>query len=127
MLREISPRYVRQIKGESKRRWFVDDYFDLLIWVNKNNEIIGFQLCYDKLGDQRALTWRKGSGYMHHHVDEGEGRPGKKKATPILDRVDRHFEREVIADAFKKESLKVEANVSTFIYERILQYPSHTV
>jgi len=26
--------YVRQVKGEPKRRWFSDDYFDLIVWVD---------------------------------------------------------------------------------------------
>ena len=81
MLRELSN--VRQAREEPRRRWFADDYFDLMVWVGKNGEFIGFQLCYDKSGDEHALTWHKKTGFNHHRVDSGElQRP--YKATPIL-------------------------------------------
>ncbi len=35
--------HVRQIKHDPKRRWFSDDYFDLIVWIGKRGEIIGFQ------------------------------------------------------------------------------------
>jgi hypothetical protein len=82
MLREV--RKVRQIKGESRRRWFDDDYFDLIVWFGEEDEIVGFQLCYDRRGEQKAFTWQQEFGYMHHRVDQGEDKPGKLKATPIL-------------------------------------------
>ena len=56
-------RRVRQIKNEPRRRWFSDDYFDLIVWLGNGHEIIGFQLCYDKFGIERALSWKKGEGY----------------------------------------------------------------
>lgn len=42
MLREKE--YVRQIKGEPRRRWFYDDFFDLIVWYGTDDSIIGFQL-----------------------------------------------------------------------------------
>ena len=39
---------VRQREEEGIRRWFFDDYFDLIIWYDNNHQIEGFQLCYDK-------------------------------------------------------------------------------
>ena len=81
MLRELTN--VRQVLKESRRRWFADDYFDLIVWVGERGEFIGFQLCYDKSGDEHALTWHKKTGFSHHRVDSGETqRP--YKATPIL-------------------------------------------
>ena len=73
---------VRQIEGESKRRWFSDDYFDLIVWFDEQDEITGFQLCYDIHHVQRAVTWQKDSGFSHHKIDDGENRPGKAKASP---------------------------------------------
>jgi len=55
MLTEI--RNARQVEGEGFRRWFTDDYFDLIVWYGDQNAMIGFQLCYDKQGKERALTW----------------------------------------------------------------------
>ncbi|MCH7756306.1 hypothetical protein IH970_14450 [candidate division KSB1 bacterium] len=46
MLKEIQT--ARQIEGEPKRRWFSNRFFDLIVWFKKNdNEITGFQLCYN--------------------------------------------------------------------------------
>jgi len=78
-MREINSEYVRQKKGEPHRRWFADEYFDLLVWEDETGEIVGFELSYDKNRDQRALTWEKQKGYHHFKVDDGESRPGKFK------------------------------------------------
>ena len=87
---------VRQIDGEPRRRWFWNDYFDIIVWFSDDNEIIGFQLCYDKSKRQRVLTWNKGTGYSHDKIDDGEGDPGKPKGTPIL-MADGIFEKEKIS------------------------------
>jgi hypothetical protein len=80
-LRELAN--VRQPLQEPGRRWFGDDYFDLIVWVGDKGEFVGFQLCYDKSSDEHALTWHQKTGFTHHRVDSGElQRP--YKATPIL-------------------------------------------
>ena len=83
MLREVQN--VRQVPGEQPRRWFEDDRFDLILWLDAAGAIVGVQLCYDKdVGKERALTWRKGRGFSHQRVDDGEHQPGTFKMTPIL-------------------------------------------
>jgi|SRR5208283_1134749 hypothetical protein len=79
----IECKKVQQIRGEPRRRWFFDDFFDLIVWFSKENFILGFQLCYDMAGNQRALTWKRPDAYFHQRIDDGERRPGKHKATPI--------------------------------------------
>lgn len=71
MLREIyNP---KQYSGEGFRRWFTDDYFDLIVWYKNDRKTIdGFQLCYDKEHKERALTWRSSGSYVHTGVDDGE-------------------------------------------------------
>jgi hypothetical protein len=120
MLREFPN--VRQIDGESKRRWFSDEYFDLIVWLDEKEDIVGFQLCYDIFKSQHALTWRKESGFTHHRVDDGENRPGKLKASPVLVS-DGYFEYKEIAEKFKIASPSIEARISTFVYEKLLRYP----
>ena len=80
MLSEIND--VKQIENEGYRRWFSDNYFDLIIWYG-DEKIIGFQLCYDKQGSERSLTWIKNRGFSHNKIDDGE-KPGHTKMTPIL-------------------------------------------
>ena len=82
MLREI--KRVRQSPGEPRRRWWQDAYFDLNVWYDDAGAIIGFQLCYDRLEDERALTVLPGKKLTHHRVDSGEGRASRAKGIPIL-------------------------------------------
>ena len=112
---------IRQIKGEPKRRWFSDDFFDLIVWYSKENFILGFQLCYDMAGNQRALTWKRPDAYFHQRIDDGESRPGKHKSTPILV-PDGRFDRKVIAAKFQKESITIEPEISKFIFNILTAY-----
>ena len=82
MLREIVP--TRQIPDEPRRVWFTDEVMDLIIWYADDASVLGFQLCDDKGSDEHALTWLRGKGYSYERVDDGEGRPGRYKMTPVL-------------------------------------------
>lgn len=119
MLREI--KHVRHIENEERRRWFSDDFFDLVVWIDAKDEIVGFQLCYDKARNQRAVTWHSESGFTHDRIDDGETKPGKFKATPILV-ADGIFEHRRIAHLFNVARGKIENTLSSFIYEKILTY-----
>ncbi len=72
MLREI--RRVRQVEGEAHRRWFSSSRLDLFVWYGASEAPVGFQLCYDKDGWERALTWNAPDRFSHEVVDDGEGR-----------------------------------------------------
>ncbi|MGE5626111.1 MAG: hypothetical protein ACM3ZT_11255 [Bacillota bacterium] len=121
MLREIAD--VRQIDGEPLRRWFTDEHFDLVIWVNERRDIVGFQLCYDKTNSERALTWRADSGFSHNAVDSGEKPAGRYKATPIL-AADGAFEPESVAAKFLGQSGVLDSRSCDFIYLKLLEYPN---
>jgi hypothetical protein len=82
MLKEVVP--TRQVKGEPRRVWYLDDDMDLIVWYAEQGAIIGFQLTTDKRAQEHALTWFERKGFSHHRVDDGEGRPGRPKMSPIL-------------------------------------------
>jgi hypothetical protein len=82
MLKEV--KNVRQTEGEPRRRWFDDEYFDLIVWFDKDDSIWGFQLCYDREHKPRALTWTKRYGYKHAGIDDGEHSWGGSKSSPVL-------------------------------------------
>lgn len=65
------------------RRWFSDDYFDLIVWYDEVGKPTGFQLCYDKEGGERALTWLRDGGISHNRIDAGEDSP-YKNMSPVL-------------------------------------------
>jgi hypothetical protein len=118
MLREI--RDVKQVPGEPRRRWFSDENFDLIVWVDPEDQIIGFQLCYDKETKQKALTWLKDDGYQHSRIDDGDN-PGKMKASPVLE-TDGHFDREGIGRRFWENKGDVPEKIAGYVYDRILVY-----
>jgi predicted Zn finger-like uncharacterized protein len=82
-LREIAN--VRQVPGESPRRWFTSNDLDLILWLGPGGQPHGFQLCYGKReGNERAVTWWPARGLTHSTVDEGRREPHKVKGTPTL-------------------------------------------
>ncbi len=119
MLSEI--KHVRQIQGEGYRRWFSDKFFDLIIWYNDYGEIEGFQLCYDKSENERAVTWHKDSGFAHTGVDDGEDKIRLYKMTPILVS-DGVFDNEKIAKKFREESTEIDSNISAFVFGKLIMY-----
>jgi hypothetical protein len=119
MLKEC--KNVRQIKGDRKRRWFFNDYFDLIVWFDEDKEIFGFQLCYDIKRFERAFTWRKDIGYSHNRIDSGEYGGLNLKASPILVR-DGYFNKVDIDDRFLKESAEIDQKISNFVHQKIEAY-----
>jgi hypothetical protein len=72
VLREI--RNVDQKRSGHTKRWFQDDYFDLIVWIDGDRFIEEFQLCYGRetLGE-RVFEWRRGRGFQHLKRDEQYG------------------------------------------------------
>lgn len=101
------------------RRWFFDDEMDLLVWLD-GDRIHGFQLCYDKTGDQRALTWFSDRGFTHNRVDERDDKIGIFRGTALLVS-DGVLDSERVAARFKALSADIDADISAFVYEKILQ------
>jgi hypothetical protein len=110
---------VRQIEGEDRRRWFSDRHFDLIVWYDAEDHITGFQLCYDKTGQEHALTWKEGQGFFHQLVDDGENRAGRQKATPIL-LADGAFDQPRIAAQFRRESARMDQVAADFVFNKIM-------
>jgi hypothetical protein len=119
MLVEI--RNARQIPGEGFRRWFTDEYFDLIVWYDDRTKLVGFQLCYDKDGRERAVTWTREHGFQHNRIDAGEV-TGHAKMTPIV-MADGIFSRDPVADRFRSESAGIEDDIAAFVYETLKTYP----
>jgi hypothetical protein len=81
MLREIKK--TSQRRGEPKRRWFSGSEIDLYVWVNEDNEIVSYQLTYNKLHAEKALVWNVTEGFSHLGVDD-QLHPGKHPGSPLL-------------------------------------------
>ena len=121
MLKEY--KNVKQYPGEKKRKWFSDQFFDLILWMDNEKEIFGFQLCYDIYGNEHSLTWKKTGFYKHNKVDDGE-KPFSMSRTPILV-PDGIIPYKKIIDEFL-DRFPVEKGLNRdlllFVYDKILEY-----
>ena len=118
MLKEF--RNAKQHKGEPFRRLFSDDYFDLYVWLDQKENILGVQLCYDYQNDGRALTYIDGK-YSHNAIDDGEASP-LRNLSPILV-ADGVFPKEMISGRFEIESKKLPVDIAAYVKKAIEQFP----
>ena len=73
---------VRQRPEEGFRRWFSNNYFDLVFWYDRKDGVLdGLQFCYGKPHSEKAFTWES-STRSHHYVSEMH--KGSSQATGIL-------------------------------------------
>jgi hypothetical protein len=120
MLSEI--RNARQVAGEGFRRWFTDEYFDLIVWYGEDRRLVGFQLCYDKQDRERALTWTREHGFQHNRIDSGEV-PGHSKMTPIII-ADGAFSRDPVAERFRRASAHIDPEIASFVFDTVKGFPA---
>ncbi|TAK14632.1 MAG: hypothetical protein EPO32_01070 [Anaerolineae bacterium] len=116
MLREET---VRQNKGEPLRRWFADDYFDLILWEG-DEDFLQMQLCYDRSGDEHALVWTEKKGYLHFRVDEGELGSLKKASPMMVD--DGSFDGAKLRREFAARSRGLEPSVRRWVKRRLREF-----
>jgi len=111
----------RQVSDEYHTRLFTDNFFDLYVWAEHENDvIIGFRLCYDKQGCFRALTWDNENGFFHDQINEGDN-PGLLKQTPILT-PDGIFQKQNILTKFREESKEIDPHVRDFVILKLDEY-----
>ncbi len=117
MLAEIHP--VRQVAGEGYRRWFTDEDLDLIVWYEseEQQEIQGFQLCYDKQVLEHALTWRPEGGFTHHQVDAGES-AYSAKMSPTL-QADGHVDFRRINALFISHAKEIDPALVSFVTQEL--------
>jgi len=109
--------------GDLHRLWYSDDYFDLIIWQDSEDQINGFQLCYDKPGCERALTWTQDRGFLHTAIDGGESKPTANR-TPILV-ADGTFPVEQVRNEFTNRSALLPSAVRNLVVKRLEEYEIH--
>lgn len=121
MIAEIP--YVKNIENEPRRRWFADDDFDLIVWYDLRDRIVGFQLCYDKQKNQRAFTWKDPGSLRHDRVDDGESHPGQYKSTPILIS-DGSFDAPRVTEQFRSRCALLDPSISSLVIEKLGEWRS---
>lgn len=113
MLREIS--YVKQERKKDRKRWFTDDDWDVFVWNRPDGSFSGFQLCYDKTGYQRALTWMDGEAPAHTAVRETNGHAGTHDHSSPLLVADGSADIPSLVEQFRDVSAKIDADVRNHI------------
>jgi hypothetical protein len=113
---------IRPVARDLDRRWISDDYFDLIVWYEQGGGIHGFQLCYDKSGHERALTWTRGGGFQHTGIDSGEASPNANR-TPVLV-ADGDFPAGEVRGEFMARSGQLPADIRDLVLEKIQGYHS---
>lgn len=113
---------LREITGTREggtRRWFSDDYFDLIVWYDRKGRAVGFQLCYDKKGDERAVTWREGKQPTHERIETGEQSPLKNR-TPILV-PDGMVPYDELMNRFQERAATIEKTIFELVMQKLEQ------
>lgn len=96
---------------------------DLIVWFGEqgngeDSPPIAFQLCYDKALAEKALNWDPQRGFSHMLVDDGEGLPGKFKATPLLV-PDGACDRSAIAGRFAEAAADLPPTIRAFVTTKL--------
>lgn len=110
-----------KIRGDYKRSWMSDDYFDLIVWYERSNAIHGFQLCYGKPQWERALTWLVDRGFTHMKVDTGEEEAAMWNASPILV-PDGLFPGTEVTREFRRRSSQLPRAMRNFVMAKVKQF-----
>ncbi|MCI3951571.1 MAG: hypothetical protein K0R53_1068, partial [Burkholderiales bacterium] len=119
MLRELAD--IRQTEGRRPRRWFQSNAEDLIVWYAEDGTPAGFQLCYDRGQDERALTWTQQRGYTHHRIDAGEGSALRYKQTPVLV-ADGTFDATAMSRRFLRVSAGLPREIREFVLVKLAEY-----
>ena len=112
---------VSQKEKKVFRRWFQDDYFDLIVWYNRETRVIeGFQLCYDKDQDEHAFTWHRTAGFGHNKIDDTRA-PLSYPASPILV-TDGVFHFDEIMQRFNLSSDELDEQIKNLVVEKLKEF-----
>lgn len=120
MLREVTS---TESAVEPHRRWFADDFFELIVWLDETSTVEGFQLCYDRGRRERALTWTEAKGFRHDAVDDGESSPLKNQ-TPLF-RKGGDFDGGEILRRFRSASALLPRTIAEFVDSKISEMGSN--
>ncbi|RKZ42985.1 MAG: hypothetical protein DRQ49_00070 [Gammaproteobacteria bacterium] len=117
----LSEFHLKQDERFNIKRWFQDDYFDLFIWQNNPGQIISFQLCYDRSGNERVISWDHKRGFGHHRVDDGEASP-HKNMTPIFVKDEAFSSYDEVLSKFTQSSKQISQDICSFIVQKLEEY-----
>lgn len=116
---------MKQTDDSSNKRWFSDQYFDLIVWPDGDGSISRFELCYGKGVNEHAMVWDRQSGFSHVRVDDGERVLGRHKMTPIFV-ADGRFGGDSIAARFFAAGKDIDRKIVNFVYAKLKDYSDNS-
>ena len=111
---------ISQKKEKYHRRWFEDGYFELIVWEDDSGGVRGFQLCYERYGNERILTWKDDTGFDHEKIDDSRAM-GSMPATAILV-PDGLFPADRIIERFRKSAATIEKGIAEFVLGKLVEF-----
>ncbi|MDH5180944.1 MAG: hypothetical protein OEZ39_15645 [Gammaproteobacteria bacterium] len=114
---------VQQFPDEPKKRWFFDHYFDLFIWESESSEIVAFQLCFEKKGVEKALSWSTDAGFKHLQVHNAGIKYGSHKMSPVMYSTE-WFQLTPVKYTFLESSAEIDRQVKNFVIEKLVECES---
>ncbi|OUD13896.1 hypothetical protein [Thioflexithrix psekupsensis] len=122
MLKEITVH--RQDESDRIKRWFQNSYFDLFTWQDLNGDILSFQLCYDRRGRERVISWDARHGFEHSCIDDGESMPNRNM-TPVFGQ-DALFSDQHVVQAFENASCGIDPEIGQFVLKQLRAFQHHS-
>ena len=108
---------IRQRPEEGHRTWYTDEAMDLIVWrEHTDGPATGFQLCYDKDTQEKALSWYADGRVTHTRIDAGESRPGTFKGSPVL-ADDVTLDGRALARQFRDRSQQLDTEVRRLVLD----------
>ena len=121
LVRVLTRAKKKKVRGDYKRSWMSDEYFDLIVWYKASNAIYGFQLCYDKANRERALTWLADRSFAHMEIDSGEPSGMFWGSSPILV-PDGSFPAADVIREFRVRSEHLPKSLRNFVMAKLKQF-----
>ncbi len=113
---------VRQRENEGFRRWYLNSYFDVILWYKEDHKtFIGFQLCYSRNNNEKAFTWTKDYTSNRLVSDSFFEKGVSHMSTGILKGEGGYIPEEVII-RFKNESNIIDKEIKELIIKKIEEY-----
>ena len=114
----------RQDDPNRRKRWFQDNYFDLFTWQSPTDEIVAFQLCYDRKGNERVVSWDSRQGFEHSCIDDGEAVP-HRNMTPVFTSCSTLSAQSDVSTLFTEASAKIDPAISAFVLQQLTTFQSY--
>ena len=113
---------VRQRETEGFRRWFVNKYFEIILWYEKKDgDLYGFQFCFSRNKNEKAYTWTK-DYQSSHKISDSYIEPGYSNMSTAILHGDGGLIPEDIIIKYKEESKNIDEEINRLIVEKMIEY-----